>query len=484
MSLPAPQEVVERTLAAAGGERCVVIVEESSQSEIRFANNTTTTNGRRRDRRVVVVRFSDVDGGIAAGVASQSGDVDVTAMIEAATADAESAPPSPDAAPLVEGAADAAFDEPPAEGELAAFAPILDDLAAAFDAARSSDRVLAGFVEHQTDTVYLGSSTGLRRRHSQPTGAVHMVARSADGTRSAWVADATGDLRSVDVPAMDARLATRLRWAERTVALDAGRYEVVLPPEAVADLMVDLTNYAGGQDAEEGRTVFSAPGGGTRIGERLCPLPFHLYGDPAEPGLECAPFLTVGASSSEASVFDNGMPIGATPWLAEGRLANLRYHRAAAAQIGGALRPAGRQPGARARRGPGHDRGAGRPDRAGVALDLPVVHPRGRPLDPLVDRPHPRRRLPRRGGRDRGSRQQLPLQREPGRPAGPDHRGRDERPGPRAGVRRVGQPEPDAATQGGRLQHELDQRGQLTGRRHCPGDYPGVTMPRFSLVGP
>ena len=339
MSLPAPHEVVERALAAAGGKPCVVIVEESSQSEIRFANNTTTTNGRRRDRRVVVVRFCDVAGGIAAGVASRSGDVDVTQMVEAATADARTSPPSPDAAPLVEGGADAGFDHAPAVGDLQAFAPILDGLAGVFDGARSSDRVLAGFVEHHTDTVYLGSTTGLRRRHSQPTGAVHMVARSTDGTRSAWVADATGDFSTVDVGAMDARLSARLEWAKRSVPLPQGRYEVVLPPEAVADLMVDLTNYAGGQDAEEGRTVFSAPGGGTRIGERLSELPFHLYGDPAEPGLECAPFLTVGASSSEASVFDNGMPIGATSWLEEGRLANLRYHRAAAERSGARFAP-------------------------------------------------------------------------------------------------------------------------------------------------
>jgi predicted Zn-dependent protease len=339
MSLPLPHEVVERTMAAAGGEPCVVIVEESDQSEVRFANNTTTTNGRRRDRRVVVVRFCDVEGGTAAGVAIQSGDVDVTQMLEAASTDARTSPASPDAAPLVEGGAQAGFEDRPAEGDLQAFAPLLDDLAGAFDSARSSDRVLAGFLEHHTDTVYLATSTGLRRRHSQPTGSVHMVARSTDGSRSAWVAQASGDLSTVDVPAMDARLSGRLEWARRTIALPAGRYEVVLPPEAVADLMVDVVNYADGQDAEEGRTVFSAPGGGTRLGERLCPLPFHLYGDPAEPGLECAPFLTVGASSSDASVFDNGMEIGATPWLEDGRLANLAYHRAGAARSGARFAP-------------------------------------------------------------------------------------------------------------------------------------------------
>ncbi|MGH9006973.1 MAG: metallopeptidase TldD-related protein [Acidimicrobiales bacterium] len=331
MSLPAPHEVVERALAAADGP-CVVLVDESHQAEVRFANNTATTNGRRRDRRVAVIRFCDVEGGIAAGVASRSGDVDVAAMLEAAAADARSSPASPDAAPLVDRPPDDGFDTPPAEGDLGAFGPIVDALAPAFDSAANADRVLAGFVEQQVDTVYLGSSTGLRRRHSQPTTAVQMVARSRDGSRSAWVADASADLASVDIAAMDAHLAARLEWASRSVALPEGRYEVVLPPSAVADLMIDLVNYAGGQDAEDGSSAFSAPGGGTRVGEQLCDLPFALYGDPAEPGLECAPFLAVGASSSESSVYDNGIDVGRTPWIEHGRLSNLRYHRAGAAR--------------------------------------------------------------------------------------------------------------------------------------------------------
>ncbi|MGH9047927.1 MAG: metallopeptidase TldD-related protein, partial [Acidimicrobiales bacterium] len=176
-------------------------------------------------------------------------------------------------------------------------------------------------------------STGLRRRHHQPTGALQMVARSADDARSAWVADAAGDLSELDAGSMDAELATRLEWAKRRVALPAGRYEVVLPPSAVADLMIDITNYAGGQDAQEGRTVFSAPGGGTRVGERLCALPFRLYGDPAEPGLECVPFVTAGVSSSEASVFDNGIDLQPTSWIEDGTLAHLCYHRAGGARF-------------------------------------------------------------------------------------------------------------------------------------------------------
>ena len=54
--------------------------------------------------------------------------------------------------------------------------------------------------------------------------------------------------------------------------LPAGRYETLLPPSAVADLMIDLYWSAGARDAAEGQTVFSRPGGGTRVGDSLSGL--------------------------------------------------------------------------------------------------------------------------------------------------------------------------------------------------------------------
>ncbi len=85
---------------------------------------------------------------------------------------------------------------------------------------------------------------------------------------------------------------------------------------------------------EEGRSPFSAPGGGTRLGERLCPLPFDLRGDPAAPGLARAPFFATGASGSDVSVFDNGLGVDATDWIGGGELQRLRYHRAGAERAG------------------------------------------------------------------------------------------------------------------------------------------------------
>ena len=97
-------------------------------------------------------------------------------------------------------------------------------------------------------------------------------------------------------------------WSQRRVDLPAGRYETLLPPSAVSDLMIYLYWTMEARDADEGRNVFARPGGGNRIGERLAELPLTLRSDPRAPGLETAPFQVVGASSGSASVFDNGMP--------------------------------------------------------------------------------------------------------------------------------------------------------------------------------
>lgn len=333
-ALPPAHEVVEAGLAAAGGGGCVVLVHESHGAEVRFANNTTTTNGVRLDRRVTVVRFVEVDGGVAAGVASQAGDPDLASLVEAATSSARGTGPAPDAQPLVDGPVDPGFGDEAPGTDLGTLRGVLAGLAGGFRRAEAAGRVLSGFAEHQVTTTSLGSSTGLRRRHVQRTGALHLVGRSLDGTRSSWAGAGTADFTDVDVEVLEDRVARGLGWAARRIEIPAGRHDVVLPPDAVADLMVCVAEAAAGQQAEEGRTVFSRPGGGTRVGEVLADLPFDLWSDPAAPGLECEPFLATPASGPNVSVFDNGMPLARTTWLRGGRLDHLSYHRAGASRSG------------------------------------------------------------------------------------------------------------------------------------------------------
>jgi predicted Zn-dependent protease len=340
-------EVAERVLAASRSDHCMAVVEEHSEVEVRFANNTTTTNGVRRQRRVTAVSIRAVAGGMAVGVESRSGEPDVEDLVRCAEHSAEGAPPADDAAELVPGdlvagelvAAEAAashvrFEQPAALTDLGVLSGVLDGLGAAFDRARGEGHVLAGFATHRVETAYLATSAGVRARHEQPSGSLELVARSLDGTRSAWAGRGTTTFGDVDLEVLHGELERRLRWAERRVEVPAGRHETILPPDATADLMVFLYGDLSGRDAEDGRSVFSAPGGGTRLGQAVADAPFQLRSDPAEPGLEGFPFLLTTASSSDVSVFDNGLPLRRTAWIDGGRLERLFYHRAGAARAG------------------------------------------------------------------------------------------------------------------------------------------------------
>jgi predicted Zn-dependent protease len=97
---------------------------------------------------------------------------------------------------------------------------------------------------------------------------------------------------------------------------------------------------AGARDAGEGRTVFSKPGGGTRIGERLSPLPLDLFSDPSAPGLECAPFVVAHASGRDSSVFDNGLASPRASWISAGTLSALHSSRYSAGLTGLPVTPA------------------------------------------------------------------------------------------------------------------------------------------------
>jgi predicted Zn-dependent protease len=190
--------------------------------------------------------------------------------------------------------------------------------------------VLAGFATTELSTCLLAASSGTRRRPVQPTGSLQLVGRTPDGTRSAWAGFASAALTASDLARLDARITARLATAERRIELPAGRYEVLLPPDAVADLMIVLGDAASGRDAHDGRSVFSSPGGRTRIDDAIAPLPFRLESDPRRPGIECIPFLAATSSGTDVSVFDDGSPIGACRWIEGGRLERLRYHRVGA----------------------------------------------------------------------------------------------------------------------------------------------------------
>jgi predicted Zn-dependent protease len=330
MSRVRPQELVEKCLAASTADDQITFVVESSEANLRWAGNSLTTNGSMRSRQVVVISFVDGGAGMAAGTVTRTGTPDVAELVAASEQAARDAGPAEDAVPLISDAppGNGDWEAPAAQTSIEVFADFAPDLGQAFGEARDRDERLYGFAEHGMATTYLGSSTGLRLRHDQPSGRVELNGKSPDFSRSVWAGVGTRDFRDVSVADLAADVERKMGWSKRRVELPAGRYETLLPPSAVSDLMIYLYWTMEARDADEGRNVFAKPGGGNRVGERLAALPLTLRSDPHAPGLETAPFQVVGASSGSASVFDNGMASPAVSWIADGTLTNLVRPRA------------------------------------------------------------------------------------------------------------------------------------------------------------
>ncbi|WP_395695449.1 metallopeptidase TldD-related protein [Nocardioides sp.] len=336
---PAPraQDLVEHALACSTADDCVVVVRETSSANLRWANNTLTTNGVMTSVDVTAISFVGTATASAAGSATTARDV--AELVRVADGAARDAAAAEDAAELVRDVVSTDWDEPTVPTGISVYDEVAPALGEAFGRAGKAGRVLYGFVNHETTTSYLGSSTGLRLRHVQPTGHVGCTAKSADLTRSAWVGAATRDFTDVDPLAIDAELERRLAWAERSVDLPAGRYDTILPPTAVADLMIDAYWSAGARVAHEGQSVYSSRAGGTRIGQRVAREGVHLFSDPALPGSECLPFVLATRSGNETSVFDNGLPLGRTDWVRDGELSALVQTRHTAAMTAQPVTP-------------------------------------------------------------------------------------------------------------------------------------------------
>ncbi|MGW3967452.1 metallopeptidase TldD-related protein [Amycolatopsis sp. NPDC005003] len=308
--------------ACRDADGCVAIADDTSVTHLRWAGNRPTTSGRTRTESLTVIAVADG----ATGAATANGGLDaatVTRLVRAAEHAAAQAIRAERPRTLRAPAGGNGRGCGPLAATETPFGHFVADLARAFEDARGTGHLLYGYAEHRVLTTCLATSTGLRLHHSRPAGLLDLTAKTADRTASAWCGHVVGDFAEADPEATVRHLRERLSWARRQVPLRPGRYEVLLPPSATADLMLHLYEAATAQEAVDGGSVFSGPAGGTRIGERLTGARLTLYSDPAEPGLECVPFTVAKASGATASVFDNGFPLSRTDWITDGVLTAL-----------------------------------------------------------------------------------------------------------------------------------------------------------------
>lgn len=316
------QEALDRVLKLSRADSCIAIGWHHSSANLRWALNTTTTNGVTDSQELVVI--SIIGGRVGSVARSYFPEQALEPLVRESEAACEGKPAAEDLMPLLEGdGVPDDWDEAPEKTGIGVFAKLTPDLAAAFRRAGEGGYLLFGYAEYVHSTVYLATSTGLRRRHSGAEGKFQVNAKSPDFKSSTWAGQVTTTFDDVDVEALEKRLRQRLDWSKEQISLPPGQYEVLLEPSCVADITLEAYWSTAARDADEGRSVFSKPGGGNRLGESIAVDSVSLYSDPKEPGFEVSPFSVATSSSSYSSVFDNGLVSGRIDWIEDGVLTGL-----------------------------------------------------------------------------------------------------------------------------------------------------------------
>ena len=190
----------------------------------------------------------------------------------------------------------------------------------AVDAANAAGRQAgqifsAGFLEASASAIAVANSAGLFAFHRTTDVDFSVTARTSDATGSGWAGAGSRDWATVDAAAVGRIAAQKAVASRNPTAIEPGLYTAVLEPQAVNDLVPLLAPALNARTADEGRSPFSKPGGGTRIGDKVMDERVTLYSDPGDPLLLGQPF-------------DNeGLALRRTVWIEKGILRNLAYSR-------------------------------------------------------------------------------------------------------------------------------------------------------------
>jgi predicted Zn-dependent protease len=312
------QALTRRVLSFSTGDQTRVTVTSERSGNTRFADGSITTSGGTTDTSVTVaVTFGRRRASSSTNVLD---DASLKRTVDLASRLARLAPEDPELMPelgpqtyeavdaFVEATADL-----DAEARAAAIARAVGAATAAGKAA--GEIFAAGYLEANVRAIAVATSNGLFAYHRTTDADFSVTARTPDRTGSGWAHGGARDWNAVD-PVAIGRVAAQKAVASRSPQeIPPGLYTAVLEPQAVTDLIPLLGNALNARNADEGRSAFSKPGGGTRIGEKVADERVTLYSDPADPNLRGQPFD------------GEGLPIRRIVWIEKGILRNLTYTR-------------------------------------------------------------------------------------------------------------------------------------------------------------
>lgn len=295
----------QKLLGYSKADDAAVSVQSEAYSHLRFAANSFTTSGARSD---IVAGITVWMGGKKGSASTNEiNDASLDATVRRAEDLARLSPPDLEYIPTL-----GRQQYKPVQGYVEATANISPTARArtiseVIASCEKQNVVGAGFHQARGAADGFASKNGNSYYGRSSTVSLSLTARTPDGSGSGYFLRNHYDVAKLDT-ARIARESIRKALDSRGArTLDAGAYTVILEPQAVADLLGFLAFLFDARSADERRSPFSAPGGKTKVGEKMFDERINIYSDPWHPELPGSPVAQGGIPAQKIFLVHHGV---------------------------------------------------------------------------------------------------------------------------------------------------------------------------------
>lgn len=307
------REIMQKVVKLSQADFCEVNLSGSKGGNIRYARNTVTTSGEEDNTSLSVQSSYGKKTGTA--TINEFDDASLEKVVRRSEELAQLAPENPE---FMEPLGPQEYKESKTWSESTAnITPDYRAEAAANSITPSQENSLvsAGFLEDQAGFEAIMNNKGLFAYNRETEVEFSVTVRTQDGRGSGWVSRDFNDVDNLDTASASQIAINKSVGSAEAVALEPGRYTVILEPDASAGLLNRMMYGLDARSADEGRSFMSKAGGGSRIGEKMFDERVTFYSDPFDPNVPQTPWT------------GSGQPVEKTMWIENGVVQNLSYSR-------------------------------------------------------------------------------------------------------------------------------------------------------------
>lgn len=297
--------ITGKILSMTSADDATAAVGSNRQSHLRFAGNNVLTSGAREGRNANVTVW--IGGKRGSASTNDLDDGSLKVMVESAEKIAKNAPVDREYMPTL-----GKQSYKPVNGYVETTANLsLEDRAKQIGAILSecekSGVIGAGFHSASAQTGGNATKNG-NFEYERSTGVgLSVTARTPDGQSSGYFLRSHNDIAKLDTMRIAKESIRKALDGRNARAIEPGIYTVILEPQAVADLIGGFGFGFNARNAEEGRSVFSAPGGKTRLGEKVFDEKITIHSDPWHADLPGSQSAQGGIPAQKIVMVENGV---------------------------------------------------------------------------------------------------------------------------------------------------------------------------------